>query len=136
MAYTLIIIKTEIFSVSAHLLMSGNLRVPFTYSIYLSPRTETLLIHTLTIPNIGSYIYSVHPDIDWVPTVLRAVYCYSVHPDMGWVPTVLLLYTATACTLILAGCPLYCVPYTATVCTLTWAGCPLYCCYILLQCAP
>jgi len=116
---------TAIFSVSADSLMSGDLRVLFTYNIHFIPESiqclsisNTLSIHTLTIPNIGSYVYSVHPDIGWLSTVLHAVYCYSVHPDIGWVPTVRLSYTATVCTLILAGCPLCCVPYTATVRTL------------------
>jgi len=31
-------ITTEMLSVSAHLLMPRDLRVPFTYSIYLSPK--------------------------------------------------------------------------------------------------
>jgi len=74
-------ITTEIFLVSAHLFMPGDLRVPFTYSIYLSPNTvqylsilKVLSIQTLTIQYIVSYIYwySVHPDIGWVPTVLRS----------------------------------------------------------------
>jgi len=69
---------------------TGDLKVPFTHSIYLPPKTlqyfstsKVLSIHTLTIQYIGSFIY-----------------CCSVYPDIGWVSTVLLSYTATVCTLI------------------------------------
>ena len=87
-------ITTEIFSVSANLLVSGDLslRVPFTCSVYLSPKTiqslsisKIISIHTHTIQYIVScgYYYSVHPDIGWMGARRTAA------PD-----------TATVCTLI------------------------------------
>ena len=58
--------------------MSGDLRIPFIYSIYSSPKTIQLSLYlqgslnpNSQNANLDSYIYcySVHPDVDWVLTV-------------------------------------------------------------------